>query len=97
MFFNSALKNELAKTKEKLRSLEQVSEGIERDLLTLTLDANTKIIAANEKFLSQLKVDFYEILETPIAELVPKNCRATDHYKSMVAALAGKRIWNGAL
>lgn len=55
MFFNTALKNELEATKEKLFSLEQVSEGIQKDLLTLTLDSSGKITSANEKFLSQLE------------------------------------------
>ncbi|MDF5637781.1 PAS domain-containing protein, partial [Vibrio parahaemolyticus] len=95
MFFNTALKNELEATKEKLFSLEQVSEGIQKDLLTLTLDSSGKITSANEKFLSQLELD--EILDTPIGELAPKNCRSTDHYKSMVASLSAKRIWNGAM
>ncbi|BDP33527.1 MULTISPECIES: methyl-accepting chemotaxis protein [Vibrio] len=97
MFFNTALKNELEATKEKLFSLEQVSEGIQKDLLTLTLDSSGKITSANEKFLSQLEFFLYEILDTPIGELAPKNCRSTDHYKSMVASLSAKRIWNGAM
>ncbi|WP_158135260.1 methyl-accepting chemotaxis protein [Vibrio navarrensis] len=97
MFFNKSLQRENQQLREKLYSLEQVSESLNNDMLRITLDPQGKVIAVNANFEQELGIKFEKISGVHLTQLVPKSARNTQHYTRMKSAIEKREHWNGAL
>ncbi|EJL6400597.1 PAS domain-containing protein [Vibrio navarrensis] len=97
MFFNKSLQRENQELREKLYSLEQVSESLNNDMLRITLDPQGKVIAVNANFEQELGIKFEKISGVHLTQLVPKSARNTQHYTRMKSAIEKREHWNGAL
>ncbi|MBE3666063.1 chemotaxis protein [Vibrio navarrensis] len=97
MFFNKSLQRENQELKERLYSLEQVSESLNNDMLRITLDPQGKVIAVNANFEQELGIKFEKISGVHLTQLVPKSARNTQHYTRMKSAIEKREHWNGAL
>lgn len=97
MFFNKSLQRENQELREKLYSLEQVSESLNNDMLRITLDPQGKIIDINANFEQELGIKLANISDEYLTNLVPKHARATPHYTRMKSAIEKREHWNGAL
>lgn len=69
--FNSHLKNELADQRAELDMLRQLTQKMDRGMLSIRLDSNLCISAVNHHFANALGYQQEQLLGRPLSELVP--------------------------
>ena len=69
--FNSHLKNELADQRAELDMLRQLTQKMDRGMLSIRLDSNLCISAVNHHFANALGYQQEQLLGRPLSELIP--------------------------
>ncbi|XOV43618.1 PAS domain-containing methyl-accepting chemotaxis protein [Pseudomonas sp. App30] len=95
--FNKRLKEESARLREKLSSMEQVQRSLDSEMLVLTLDPQGRILYTNANFDKELGHRSEQLTGRALVDLVPSDARATDHFSRMKAAIQAGAHWAGAL
>lgn len=95
--FNNAFKKENDILKEKLYSLNQVRESLEKEMLVIILNPNGVVKSVNAKFVDELGIQKEDIVGKKLTELTPSYSRDTNHYKALLNALKEGRHWAGAM
>ncbi len=91
--FNTKLKNQLHAQTAELLELRQLRDGLNREMLTMSIDPAFKIIACNEHFAGALGYDQDRLLGRAMADVVPQYVSKLPCFHNFRAAVAaGKSI-----
>ncbi|OLS59747.1 Biofilm dispersion protein BdlA [Pseudomonas putida] len=91
------LKQELAEAQDRLSSLEQVKESLDREMLFLKLNSQGQVIAANSNFLGEMQYSAGAVEGKVLFSLVPEYAQGTNHFNLMKRAIQSGEHWAGAL
>nr|WP_279308348.1 PAS domain-containing methyl-accepting chemotaxis protein [Pseudomonas orientalis] len=91
--FNTKLKNQLHAQTAELLELRQLRDGLNREMLTLSIDPAFKIIACNENFADALGYNQDRLVGRAMADVVPQYVSKLPCFHNFRAAVAaGKSI-----
>ncbi|PKH19188.1 methyl-accepting chemotaxis protein [Pseudomonas sp. CFBP13528] len=91
--FNTKIKNQLHAQTAELLELRQLRDGLNREMLTMSIDPTFKIIACNENFARALGYDQDRLLGRAMADVVPQYVSKLPCFHNFRAAVAaGKSI-----
>ncbi|KRP67694.1 methyl-accepting chemotaxis sensory transducer with Pas/Pac sensor [Pseudomonas orientalis] len=91
--FNTKLKNQLHAQTAELLELRQLRDGLNREMLTLSIDPAFKIIACNENFAGALGYNQDRLVGRAMADVVPQYVSKLPCFHNFRAAVAaGKSI-----
>jgi methyl-accepting chemotaxis protein len=91
--FNTKIKNQLHAQTAELLELRQLRDGLNREMLTMSIDPTFKIIACNEHFAGALGYDQDRLLGRAMADVVPQYVSKLPCFHNFRAAVAaGKSI-----
>ena len=91
--FNTKLKNQLISQEAELSELRQLRDGLNREMLTLSIDSTFKIIACNDNFAAALGYTQERLLGRAMSEIVPHYVSKLPCFHNFRAAVAsGKSI-----
>lgn len=91
--FNTKLKNQLHAQTAELLELRQLRDGLNREMLTMSIDPTFKIIACNEHFAGALGYNQDRLVGRAMAEVVPQYVSKLPCFHNFRAAVAaGKSI-----
>lgn len=91
--FNTKIKNQLQFQAAELSELRQLRDGLNREMLTLTIDSTFKITACNENFAQALGYPQNQLLGRAMADIVPQYVFTLPGFHNFrAAAVAGKSI-----
>ncbi len=85
--FNTALKKQLAVQSAELNELRQLVDGLQREMLTLSVDPQMRIDGCNEGFAKALGYSIGQLVGRPMAEIVPAYVSKLPCYKDLMAAI----------
>lgn len=86
--FNTKLKNQLHAQTAELLELRQLRDGLNREMLTMSIDPAFKIIACNEHFAGALGYDQDRLLGRAMADVVPQYVSKLPCFHNFRAAVA---------
>ena len=95
--FNKGLKDELAKLREELSSVEQVRDSLDSEMLALYLDPKGRIESANANFEREMLYPVGSLVGKHIEELVPPYLRSDATYKKVKHAIGSGEHHSGAV
>jgi methyl-accepting chemotaxis protein len=95
--FNKHLKQELARLREELSSVEQVRDSLDSEMLALYLDPKGVIESANANFEREMLYPKGSLVGKHIEELVPGYLKQDDTYKRVRSALGRGEHHSGAV
>ena len=91
--FNTKIKNQLQSQGAELSELRQLRDGLNREMLTLSIDSTFKITACNEIFAQALGYTQNQLLGRAMADIVPQYVSKLPCFHNFRAAVAaGKSI-----
>src|SRR3990167_1927906 len=91
--FNTKIKNQLQSQAAELSELRQLRDGLNREMLTLSIDSTFKITACNENFVKALGYTEDQLLGRAMADIVPQYVSKLPCFHNFRAAVAaGKSI-----
>ena len=91
--FNTKIKNQLQSQAAELSELRQLRDGLNREMLTLSIDSTFKITACNEIFAQALGYTQNQLLGRAMADIVPQYVSKLPCFHNFRAAVAaGKSI-----
>lgn len=91
--FNTRLKSQLKSQEAELSALRQLRDGLNREMLTLSIDSAFAITACNENFAQALGYTQNQLLGRAMADIVPKYVSRLPCFHNFRAAVAaGKSI-----
>ena len=91
--FNTKIKNQLQSQAAELSELRQLRDGLNREMLTLSIDSTFKITACNESFAQALGYTQNQLLGRAMADIVPQYVSKLPCFHNFRAAVAaGKSI-----
>lgn len=91
--FNTKIKNQLQSQAAELSELRQLRDGLNREMLTLSIDSTFKITACNESFARALGYTQNQLLGRAMADIVPQYVSKLPCFHNFRAAVAaGKSI-----
>ncbi|MEG8235363.1 PAS domain-containing methyl-accepting chemotaxis protein [Pseudomonas orientalis] len=91
--FNTKLKNQLHAQTAELLELRQLRDGLNREMLTMSIDPTFKIIACNEHFAGALGYNQDRLVGRAMADVVPQYVSKLPCFHNFRAAVAaGKSI-----
>ena len=91
--FNTKIKNQLQSQSAELSELRQLRDGLNREMLTLSIDSTFKITACNENFAEALGYTQDRLLGLAMADIVPQYVSKLPCFHNFRAAVAaGKSI-----
>ena len=91
--FNTKIKNQLQSQSAELSELRQLRDGLNREMLTLSIDSTFKITACNENFAEALGYTQAQLLGRAMADIVPQYVSKLPCFHNFRAAVAaGKSI-----
>ena len=91
--FNTKIKNQLQSQAAELSELRQLRDGLNREMLTLSIDSTFKIISFNENFAEALGYPQDRLLGRAMADIVPQYVSKLPCFHNFRAAVAaGKSI-----
>lgn len=91
--FNTKIKNQLHAQTAELLELRQLRDGLNREMLTMSIDPTFKIIACNENFAGALGYEQDRLLGRAMADVVPQYVSKLPCFHNFRAAVAaGKSI-----
>ena len=91
------LKQELAEAQDRLSSLEQVKESLDREMLFLKLNSQGQVMSANSNFLGEMQYAAGAVEGKVLFTLVPDYAQGTNHFNLMKRAIQSGEHWAGAL
>ncbi|OUM25247.1 chemotaxis protein [Pseudomonas sp. 1239] len=94
--FNSKLKQENARLREELMTMEQVKCSLDSEMLVLQLDPQGRIEAVNGNFEKEMRYSSQQLLGRNIEEIVPAHVKPLDFYQRMKQAINRGEHLNGA-
>jgi methyl-accepting chemotaxis protein len=97
MFFSNSKQNEIASLKAELYPLQQVWEGLNREMLVINILYDGRISHANEQLLNMLGYRENHIINTPLVDIISEHSQHSDEYKSLQKAIKKEGHWGGAL
>lgn len=97
MFFSNSKQNEIASLKAELYPLQQVWEGLNREMLVINILYDGRISHANEQLLNMLGYRENHIINTPLLDIISEHSQHSDEYKSLQKAIKKEGHWGGAL
>ncbi|XKV49653.1 PAS domain-containing methyl-accepting chemotaxis protein [Pseudomonas sp. nanlin1] len=86
--FNSRMKQELAALRAEVAQLRQMRDGMQGEMLALTLDGEGRIADANALFLAHMGYSRDGLLGRSIDDLVPAYVKQLDCYRNLKKAIA---------
>lgn len=91
--FNTKIKNQLHSQEAELSELRQLRDGLNREMLTLSIDSTFKITACNENFAKALGHTQDRLVGRAMADIVPQYVSKLPCFHNFRAAVAaGKSI-----
>ncbi|WP_283101091.1 PAS domain-containing methyl-accepting chemotaxis protein [Pseudomonas sp. MWU13-2517] len=91
--FNNKFKKQLESQESELSELRQLRDGLNREMLTLSIDSTFKITACNDNFANALGYAPDRLVGRPMAEIVPQYVSKLPCFHNFRAAVAaGKSI-----
>jgi methyl-accepting chemotaxis protein len=91
--FNTKIKNQLQSQSAELSELRQLRDGLNREMLTLSIDSTFKITACNKNFEEALGYTEDQLLGRAMADIVPQYVSKLPCFHNFRAAVAaGKSI-----
>jgi methyl-accepting chemotaxis protein len=91
--FNTKIKNQLQSQGAELSELRQLRDGLNREMLTLSINSTFKITACNESFAQALGYTQNQLLGRAMADIVPQYVSKLPCFHNFRAAVAaGKSI-----
>ena len=91
--FNTKIKNQLQSQAAELSELRQLRDGLNREMLTLSINSTFKITACNESFAQALGYTQNQLLGRAMADIVPQYVSKLPCFHNFRAAVAaGKSI-----
>jgi len=91
--FNTKIKNQLQSQAAELSELRQLRNGLNREMLTLSIDSTFKITACNESFAEALGYTEDQLLGRAMSDIVPQYVSKLPCFHNFRAAVAaGKSI-----
>lgn len=91
--FNTKIKNQLQSQAAELSELRQLRDGLNREMLTLSIDSTFKITACNENFAEALGYTEDQLLGRAMSDIVPQYVSKLPCFHNFRAAVAaGKSI-----
>ena len=97
MFFSKNKQNEIASLKAELYPLQQVWEGLYREMLVLNILYDGRISHANDKFLESLGYSEDELTNNSFDNFITDSSRQSVEFKSLQQAIKKEGHWGGAL
>ncbi|AJE15842.1 methyl-accepting chemotaxis protein [Stutzerimonas balearica] len=86
--FNGRLKQQLEQQNGELALLRQLGDQLERQMLSLRLDADARICACNNRFAETLGYREAQLIGRPLAEIVPPYVKHLPCFHNFQAAIA---------
>jgi methyl-accepting chemotaxis protein len=86
--FNSRTKAELAALRAEVAMLRQAQAGVHEEMLTLSLDAENRVSAANRKMLTALGYTETTLIGRRVDELVPDYVKQLPCYRTLQGVLS---------
>ncbi|MBD3737824.1 MAG: methyl-accepting chemotaxis protein [Pseudomonas balearica] len=86
--FNGRLKQQLEQQDGELALLRQLGDQLERQMLSLRLDADARICACNSRFAETLGYREAQLIGRPLAEIVPPYVKHLPCFHNFQAAIA---------
>lgn len=86
--FNTKIKNQLQSQAAELSELRQLRDGLNREMLTLSIDSTFKIISCNENFAEALGYPQDRLLGRAMADIVPQYVSKLPCFHNFRAAVA---------
>jgi len=86
--FNGRLKQQLEQQNGELALLRQLGDQLERQMLSLRLDADARICACNKRFAETLGYREAQLIGRPLAEIVPPYVKHLPCFHNFQAAIA---------
>lgn len=86
--FNGRLKQQLEQQNGELALLRQLGDQLERQMLSLRLDADARICACNSRFAEALGYREAQLIGRPLAEIVPPYVKHLPCFHNFQAAIA---------
>ncbi|GAA3965723.1 PAS domain-containing methyl-accepting chemotaxis protein [Allohahella marinimesophila] len=86
--FNSRLKKELEEQRVELAKLRQLTDQIDRSMLSVTLSAEFAITSLNQDFASALGYQREQLLSRPLSEIVPPYVSKLPCFRAFHQAIA---------
>lgn len=91
--FNTKIKNQLQSQSAELSELRQLRDGLNRETLTLSIDATFKITACNDNFAQALGYTQNQLLGRAMSDIVPQYVSKLPCFHNFRAAVAaGKSV-----
>lgn len=92
MFFSKNKQNEIASLKAELYPLQQVWEGLYREMLVLNILYDGRISHANDRFLENLGYNEDDLTNNSFDDFITDSSRQSSEFKSLQQAIKKKDI-----
>jgi methyl-accepting chemotaxis protein len=86
--FNTRSKQELAALRAEVALLRQVQEGMDQEMIALSIDAQHRVIRINKKFTEAMQHTEASLLGRSVDEMVPEYVKKLDCYRNLKTAIA---------
>lgn len=86
--FNTTLKKELTELKDDAKRQQALQEGINAEMLTLTVDSNMMITCINKNFATLVGYEQSKLIGTPLGSISPSYVKELPCYKNFTRALS---------
>jgi len=97
MFFSKNKQNEIASLKAELYPLQQVWEGLYREMLVVNILYDGRISHANDLFLQKLGYDEDTLTNNPFNDFITEQSRQSKDFASLQQAIKAEGHWGGTL
>ncbi|MEH6731678.1 MAG: PAS domain-containing methyl-accepting chemotaxis protein [Pseudoalteromonas distincta] len=97
MFFSKNKQNEIASLKAELYPLQQVWEGLYREMLVVNILYDGRISHANDRFLENLGYNEDDLTNNSFDDFITESSRQSSEFKSLQQAIKKEGHWGGAL
>ncbi|WP_338365287.1 PAS domain-containing methyl-accepting chemotaxis protein [uncultured Pseudoalteromonas sp.] len=97
MFFSKSKQNEIAALKAQLYPLEQVWEGLYKEMLVLNVLYDGRISHANDNFLAVLGYNEDSLTNNQLGDFIADHSRLSSEFEELEKALQKEGHWSGAI
>ena len=97
MFFSKGKQNEIAALKAQLYPLEQVWEGLYKEMLVLNVLYDGRISHANDNFLNALGYNEDNLTNNQLGDFIADQSRLSPEYAELEKAFQNEGHWSGAI